>query len=148
MENLYNYNVTLRYWSTKRWLEIHSMKVGFRFLLVDNLEFRLLSLIDNILHQLICEKTSTCLHYIIYCTFSIPAGSSDFLPSTICDEYPVKKKEFIHTTFDQALLEKNVKQVFETFFWHMCGTFFFLSWSLPQHHGNLRVPQCHPLTDY
>ena len=25
-----------------------------------------------------------------------------------------KQKEFIHTTFDQALLEKNVKQVFET----------------------------------
>ena len=93
MENLYMYNVTLRYWNTKRWLEIHSMNVRIRFLLLDNLEFRLPSLMDNILHQLICKKTSTCLHYIIYCTFSIPAGSSDFLPSTICDEYPVKKKK-------------------------------------------------------
>ena len=31
MENLYMYNVTLRYWNTKRWLEIHSMNVRIRF---------------------------------------------------------------------------------------------------------------------
>ena len=102
------YNVTLRYGSTKRWLEIHSMNVGIRFFALGQSEFPLLSLMDNILHQLICKKTYP-LVYTIY-VFYLPAGSSDFLPSTICDEYPVnKKRETIHTTFDQALLEKHVK---------------------------------------
>ena len=56
-------------------------------------EFPLLSLMDNILHQLICKKTYP-LVYTIY-VFYLPAGSSDFLPSTICDEYCIQsiKKE-------------------------------------------------------